>query len=39
MLKKVLAIDDNPADADDYVIKPVMPEFLARKIKLYLGME
>jgi len=25
--------------ADDYVIKPPLPEFLARKIKIYLGMK
>ena len=27
------------ANADDYVIKPAMPEFLARKVKLYLGLK
>ena len=27
------------ARADDYVIKPAMPEFLARKVKLYLGLK
>ncbi len=43
----VLSIKDKLEDitksfsvgADDYIIKPSMPEFLVRKIKLYLGIK
>jgi len=41
----ILTIRDNPSDineafragADDFIMKPIVPEFLVRKIKLYLG--
>lgn len=42
----IFSIKDNMTDitrafhagADDYIIKPPLPEFLVRKLKLYLGM-
>ncbi|RKY41562.1 MAG: hypothetical protein DRP85_05830 [Candidatus Makaraimicrobium thalassicum] len=43
----ILSVKDNPGEitkafsvgADDYIIKAPMPEFLIKKIKLYLGMK
>ena len=43
----ILSVKDDVADitkafhagADDYIIKPPIPDFLVRKIKLYLGMK
>ena len=41
----ILSIKDNPADitrafhagADDYVVKPAVPDFLVKKLLLYIG--